>query len=158
MTSIKEIISIIYATECKKYLLEGYLLSDPIVSKDATGIIDNFFIYEESDDSAEVAGPIVIFGIYSEQKKVAYIRENKNFENLKIKSNSVDIISDDNFYSQYEKDFLQIRDWVMLDIDGEKKIILRRYLESLNKIFGIGVVEICREAVPTFFEWADNFK
>lgn len=75
MLTIDDVKASIYKTECKKFIKEGFSCSDPIITKDENGLIDNFFIYAANRDESLVTPPIVSFGIYAETKKTAYVTQ-----------------------------------------------------------------------------------
>lgn len=154
MNSIREVKASIYKTECKNYINDGMWLSDPMPTNDGSGLVDNYFVYSRNREGTKVNGPFLTFGIYTEQNKTAYI--NDNLSGQKPRDNMVSGGAD--IYAGYEKDYLQIREWVMKDIDGDKKEVLNRYIDGLSKVGGTGILEIYKESFPSFFEWADKYK
>ena len=156
MDSIREIKNVIGMTDCKNRIREGMWVSDPIITVEGGKIVDNYFVYSRNADGSMVAGQYLTFGIYTAEKKSAYIKNNENASGIKPLNNSIPGSAE--IYKQYEKDFFEVRKWVMTEIDAEKKAILNRYIAGIEKLGGTGILEISRKAFPSFFEWADKYK
>ena len=73
MEALGEIKQKIFRTECKEFLYEGMSRSEPVMTVDEHGIVDNYFIYAGNHEMTMVSPPMIAFGIYSDIGKTAYI-------------------------------------------------------------------------------------
>ena len=88
MRSLRAVKTQIYQTECGKYLKEGLCLSEPILTLGKEGLIDNFFQYAAEEKGMYFGRPNLLFGIYSDQSRMAYLTEETRLEDKVYSSQS----------------------------------------------------------------------
>lgn len=157
MQSLKEVKSIIFQTECKELIREGLNCSEPVMTQDETGLIDNYFIYACNEDETQFSKPITIFGVYSEQKKKAYSIEKNDFED---KAYDVDEKPEDSAvlsaYNIYSSEYLKVRDFAFCNCTTEQKESLKRYIDAFRLVSGSVLWHFYQQLFPSFFTWANE--
>ena len=118
MLSLGEVNNIVFETECARYMRDGMFCSQPILSPGKKGLIDVFFVCTVDRLNNSVSQPLAIFGIYSDQKEVAYIKDPAEFEENKY-SNYYEEFSEDfsELYQQYENLYCKMREWAFRPYD-----------------------------------------
>ena len=155
MEALGEIKQKIFRTECKEFLYEGMSRSEPVMTVDEHGIIDNYFIYAGNHEMTMVSPPMIAFGIYSDIGKTAYINTGIYDEGAPLKKNQIDRgIIDEEYIREYERLYRDLRKFVFQNCDDAQKDVLGKYVEHLYRLSGNGLWEDYLEAVPGFFEWA----
>lgn len=157
MKGLREIKSIIFKTDCADCIYEGLHRSEPIITKDEKGLIDNYFIYARNDEASKFSKPMLAFGIYSDLEKTAYKKYNLDFED------KVYCLSDgtrkpefDDAYDRYTELYPQVRVCAYFECSDEQKMIVREYLKSLETISGSVLWGFYQKLWPSFFEWAQR--
>lgn len=157
--NLKQVKNALFQTECAGCVRDGMCCSEPVMTRDARGIIDNYFIYGENSERKSYSGPLVSFGVYSEQKKTAYIDCGQQ---RKFSKSAVDEIRavcwdryDEAAYSRYQAAFPQVREFLFeKDCTREQKEILQIYIKSLRSLTDDALWPLYRELAPDFFTWA----
>lgn len=158
MMTLFEVKNIIFQTECENLLLDGLCCSEPIMTRDAKGIIDNYFVYDLDRTNKSYSGPIVKFGIYSETTEVSYIDKDMKLGSGKGENDYFSAknwgVYDNVAYGTYVNSFSYVREFIYEnELSTENKKQLKIYLESLRSIIDDSLWEIYMEVNPTFFEW-----
>lgn len=155
--NLKNVKAIISLTECYKYISCGAYCSEPIMTKDNKGIIDNYFIFGRSADLSILEVPDICFGIYSEEKEVAYVNKSVSemFEEKKIPESFDDLGSMRASYTKYVELYPEIRAMIKGEKNKEKDII-NQYLFYLKNISGNALYRIYEKMYPGFFLWAQE--
>lgn len=154
--TLKEIKNSVFLTECKDFILFGYSYSEPIMTKDNNGIVDNYLVFTVDFDNGNVDEPNAVFGIYTETLQVAYkktivfTKQQESFEN------SIDATKED--YQKYESLFFKVREFVFCECNAEQKKILGEYVSLLGKISGNGLMDLYKKHFPSFFDWYEKQK
>ena len=160
MKSLREIESTIIKTDCKVYMVDGWSRSQPIQTKDENGVlIDNFFMYGRDMRKNSFSTPFVVFGIYSEEERAAYITVTPDEE---VKSISLDNPMEFGESIRQAKDrfeelFPEVRECAFSDnCTDEQKAMVKEYVSCLEKFSGPVVWKYYLELFPSFFDWADS--
>ena len=157
MRSLREVKTQIYQTECGKYLKEGLCLSEPILTLGKEGLIDNFFQYAAEEKGMYFGRPNLLFGIYSDQSRMAYLTEETGVEDKVYSSQSEPegkrIAA---VYERYEKAYPVVREHIYRDDYREYEEILKQYYRDLQEVSGETVCGFCTELVPEFFRWYED--
>ena len=136
-------------------MFEGLSRSEPIMTADDNGIVDNYFIYASNNELTMVSPPMIVFGIYSDIEKTAYINAEIYDEKSPLKENQIDRrIINDQYIQEYEELYTELRKFVFKKCNDSNKDTLRKYVEHLYHLSGSGLWQNYLEAVPAFFEWA----
>jgi len=157
MQSLKEVKSIIFQTECKELIREGLSCSEPVMTRDETGLIDNYFIYACNEDETQFSKPITIFGVYSDLKRKAYSVDKVDFEDkvYKVAEKSEDsaVLS---AYNIYSAEYLKVRDFAFCDCNEEQRGSLKRYMDTFRLVSGSVLWHFYQQLFPSFFTWANE--
>ena len=157
MKSLRIINSIIYKTECKELMADGWYRSEPIITKDDDGqLIDNFFMFGYYDEKI-ITSPFVVFGVYSDLVKAAYSRK---IDNAEIKEYSVDysINREESriAYSRYEELYPVVRDCAYSNCNAEQKEAVKEYVDCLERFSGPVLFGFYNDLFPSFFKWVHS--
>lgn len=148
--------NIIFKTECENFILDGLCCSEPIMTKQGKGIVDNYFVYGINTDKHEYTGPIVSFGILSETCEVAYVSKDLNLrygENDNIRAQNWSEY-DKKAYDLYASSYEKVREFLFEENCSKyKKEELNKYIISMKKIIDKALWPIYKELFPTFFDW-----
>lgn len=155
MLSLKKVNSIIFETECARYMRDGMFCSQPILSLGKEGLVDVIFTYNADPINGSISQPLVIFGIYADQKKVAYIKDPADFEE-RAYPNAFDETLEDfaEMYQRYENLYCKMREWAFRPYDEEQAAEIREYCKLLKQFSGSGVWTLYHKVAPEFFSWS----
>lgn len=149
----------IFKTECENLILDGLCCSEPIMTMRDKMIVDNYFVYGLDREKQEYTGPIVSFGILSENCEVAYVNKSLNSccgENDCIRAKNWNEY-DKGSYNEYVSSYEKVRKFLFVpNCTEEEKIELKRYITSMEKIIDDALFPIYKELFPTFFEWSSK--
>ena len=154
MKPLKEIKAVIFKTDCKDLICDGLCCSEPIITKDENGLIDNYFVYACDSKGTKYSKPLVSFGIYSDAEKTAY--RNTSLDFVDKKYCVINPVNDEkvlNAYDSYIRLYPQIRDFVYTDCDERQKKLLAEYVTALKTFSGSVLWEFYMKLSPMFFEW-----
>lgn len=156
MKSVSEVKSVIFKTECKKYIYEGLSCSEPIMSLHEGNIVDNYFIYSHNEDFTKISEPLISFGIFTDLERVAYIKQcNGELECRVIDEDLFDLERANDAYNEYVEVYPEIREIAFSkEVDCESVSNLERYLRSLFTFSGNALWQTYTELYPQFFMWA----
>lgn len=156
---LKAVKSKIQMTECADIICAGMYCSEPIMTRDDEGeLIDNYFMYSRNQDFSTIGVPEIMFGIYSERGKKAYISKDvsKEFEQRTYQESFEPKETIKSAYKRYEELYPVVRENAFLQISAENKKDIADYLDSLRIVSGNTLYTFYRKLYPTFFEWADK--
>ena len=157
MESLKEIKQKVFKTECKELLFDGLFRSEPVLTKDSNGLIDNYFVYASNRDSSVVSQPMVAFGIYSDLEKTAYINADiYNDKSIEIKNNINHSILNEEYVKEYENLYIILREMVFTECNDDGKLKLKEYLDHLYNLSGDGLWRNYLMIAPSFFRWVEE--
>lgn len=157
MYTLKEVKTKIFKTECRDFICEGLCCSEPVLSKDEHGIVDNYFIYACNDDATIFSKPLVLFGVYSETETVAYVMKTLDMEDKEYKAPRIKVNEEiHTVYNRYSELYPQIRDFAFEDCNVNQKDMLKEYVQSLEKISGTVLYGFYQTLIPQFFDWVKN--
>ena len=157
MISLKKARTTIFSTECGKHIKEGLECSEPIITRGEYGLIDNYFIYGCDSESKHFTKPLVGFGVYTEQKKAAYMDRNFDLEDKDyVSSDGIDINRSFEAFDKYSEVYPRIREFVYRKCDSNEKEILKVYLDNLRIFSGDVLYSFCEKLYPEFFEWVNK--
>lgn len=142
-------------TDCRNLTCEGLYLSEPIPTRDAAGIVDEFFVYAKNKDGTMVSRPLARFGIRADDEKVAYVERDPYDPNEGLTESVVDERNfSEKFMREYERLYEKVRGFVLGNCSEEERKVLQKYVERLFEISGKGLWENYGRTAPNFFEWA----
>lgn len=157
--NLKQVKNALFQTECAECVRDGMCCSEPLMTRDEKGIIDNYFIYGENSERKSYSGPLVSFGVYSEAKKAAYIDYGQKKWFFRSSEDEIQAATwdryDEEAYSRYLAAFPQVREFLFeKDCTHEQKEILRTYIKALRRLTDDALWPMYRELAPEFFKWA----
>lgn len=157
MKSLREIKAVIFKSDCKDFICEGLCCSEPIITKDENGLIDNYFIYACDNKGTKYSKPLAAFGIYSEDGKTAYKNVSLDFADIEYcDNNPADEKEVLKAYDSYVDLYPQIRNIAYTECDDTQKKLLAEYVTALKTFSGPVLWEFYRKLSPMFFEWAQQ--
>lgn len=157
---LAQVKSILHETECGKLFFDGMGCSEPILTADKNGLVDNFFVYIVNRDAGTYSGPLARIGLYAEEKTVAYI-ENSEEEPFSIAPSAVLAVGNRSVlpeeYERYASLYARIREFAFNEqCSDEQKMLLSAYLDALFSVTKEVVFPLYKELAPSFFIWADT--
>lgn len=157
MKSLKEIKAVIFKTDCKDFICDGLCCSEPIITKDENGLIDNYFIYACDRKGIEYSKPLVTFGVYSDVGKTAYKNPSPKFEDIDYRdTNPTNEQEALNAYDSYVGLYPQIRGIVFTECNENQKRLITEYVSALKAFSGSVLWEYYQKLSPMFFEWVQQ--
>ena len=157
MKSLKEIKAVIFKTDCKDFICDGLCCSEPIITKDENGLIDNYFIYACDSKGTKFSKPLAAFGVYSDAGKTAYKNVSLDFADIDYCTNNP--TNDEEALTAYDSYiglYPQIRELVYKDCDEGQKKLLVEYMNALKTFSGPVLWAFYNKLSPMFFEWAQQ--
>ncbi len=161
--NLKQVKNAVFWTECRDCVREGMCCSEPIMTWDGRGIVDNYFVYGENGERKSYSGPVVSFGVYSEQKEAAYIKRGREMPFSKGAEDEIVAVSweqyDGEAYERYQKAFPLVRGFLFEEnCTEEQREILKSYLQAFRMVTDGGLWPLYLEMAPEFFRWAKKMK
>lgn len=154
MISLKKARSTIFSTECGKCIKEGLECSEPIITQDENGLIDNYFVYGCDSEGRHFTKPLVGFGVYTDKEKTAYLGREFEFEDKDyISSDEINMNQSFEAFDKYSEVYPRVREFVYKKCDDEEKVLLRIYLDNLKLFSGSVIYSFYEKIYPEFFEW-----
>ena len=149
----------IHKTECCELLCAGLYCSEPIMIKDKDGkLIDSYFTYSRSADLKKIGIPEVMFGIYSDIEKTAYIKQidPSIFESDVYEESFVELNVIESSMKKYIALFPTVRKNIYREKVEECKDDLKEYIKCLEIISGKILYSFYKKLYPDFFEWIEH--
>lgn len=154
--TLNEVKRTIMKTECKMFLCDGLTCSEPMLTRDEKGLIDNFFIYSSNREKTEFSKPIIIFGIYAELCEIAYIKECPENRNM-IKG--IKLVENDSLFDsfrRYSEIYPYVREVAFTDCNENDKKKVLEYYDCFKSITNNVVWNYYKEVAPQFIEWVES--
>lgn len=154
---LRQVKNAIFDTECGRLVRDGMCCSEPILSRDAKGVIDNFFVYCEDWEEGTFSGPAYRFGIYAETRETAYMEKNERYFSVGkdvYQSYFRKSILAQEKYEKYSLSYARVREFVLMECTEEQRDILKGYMQSLEEIIDAKMLPLYWELAPRFFTWA----
>lgn len=70
---LKQVKALLHQTKCGEMFMDGMGCSEPVLTKDGTGLIDNFFVYLIDKRAGTASGPLARMGLHAESGALAYL-------------------------------------------------------------------------------------
>lgn len=157
MRSLREVRAQIYQTECGKYLKEGLCLSEPVLSLGGEGLIDNFFQYACDEKGVLYGKPDILFGIYSDQPKMAYLTETVSLpDKIYAAQTEPQSTTVSEIYERYENAYPVVREHIYRNDYLKYEEILKQYYLDLRQVSGEVLWKFYQELIPDFFRWYEE--
>jgi len=157
---LDQVKGILHETECGKLFFDGMGCSEPILTADQNGLIDNFFVYFVNRDAGTYSGPVARIGLYAERKTIAYI-ENSEDMPFSIAPSATIVVGNRSVlpeeYKRYVSLYARIREFAFNEqCSDEQRTLLSEYLDALLSVTKEAVFPLYKELAPSFFTWADT--
>lgn len=147
-------------TECGELIMDRMDISEPMLTKDKDGLVDNFFIYLVDMEEHINYGPVGRAGIDAETGKLKYLVScNEN----PFSKKPTDIITAGTAsatgtkYEAYSKMYPCVRAFAFKEhCSDEERRILRDYYHSFLGIVNPALLPFYKEMAPSFFSWVER--
>ena len=138
--------------------MDGMGCSEPVLTKDGTGLIDNFFVYLIDKRAGTASGPLARMGLHAESGALAYLTsaDERPFSILPgdtVPVNSPAVSKKD--YENYSALYAEVREFAFREnCTTYEKTALSNYLAALKSVVSDSLYPFYEELAPAFFEWA----
>ena len=155
---LKQVKALLHQTRCGEMFMDGMGCSEPVLTKDGTGLIDNFFVYLIDKRAGTASGPLARMGLHAESGALAYLTsaDERPFSVLPgdtIPVNSPAVSNKD--YENYSALYTEVREFAFKEnCTTAEKTALSNYLAALKSVVSDSLYPFYKELAPTFFEWA----
>lgn len=163
MLEYEDIIDLLYMPEIDKHIPEGMGHSIPILSRNGTDIIDNFYIFSRDPEGRFCSLPTAKFGINALKGSLEYFKELSpdSFRYVKFDCDGIiqltplsqipdiaDCVEDmENYYAI-------VREFAFLDkLTSEQSDTLKKYLRALLTCIEPELQLMYFALSPDFFKW-----
>lgn len=157
---LKQVKSLLHQTKCGEMFMDGMGCSEPLLTQDSTGLIDNFFVYLIDKRAGTASGPLARMGLHAESGALAYLisADEQPFSVLPSSTISVKpqiVLGED--YQRYACLYEKVRLFAFKrNCTAAEKTILSNYLTAFRCVVSGSLIPFYEELTPTFFEWARN--
>lgn len=138
--------------------MDGMGCSEPILTKDGTGLIDNFFVYLIDKRGGTASGPLARMGLHAESGTLAYLHsaDEQPFSILPTDTITLHFSAVSNKeYENYSALYAEVRKFAFKrNCTNAEKITLSNYLIALKRIVSASIYPFYEELAPDFFEWS----
>ena len=155
---LKQVKALVHQTKCGEMFMDGMGCSEPVLTKDGTGLIDNFFVYLIDKRAGTASGPLARMGLHAESGALAYLTsaDERPFSVLPgdtVHVNSPAVSNKD--YENYSALYKEVREFALKEnCTTAEKTALLNYLTALKSVVSDSLYPFYKELAPTFFEWA----
>lgn len=155
---LKQVKALLHQTKCGEMFMDGMGCSEPVLTKDDTGLIDNFFVYLIDKRAGTASGPLARMGLHAESGALAYLTsaDERPFSVLPgdtVPVNAHAVLNKD--YENYSALYTEVREFAFKEnCTTAEKIALSNYLAALKSVVSDSLYPFYGELAPTFFEWA----
>lgn len=155
---LKQVKALLHQTKCGEMFMDGMGCSEPVLTKDGTGLIDNFFVYLIDKRAGTASGPLARMGLHAESGALAYLTsaDERPFSVLPgdtVPVNSPAVSNKD--YENYSALYTEVREFAFKEnCTTAEKTALSNYLAALKSVVSDSLYPFYKELAPTFFEWA----
>ena len=155
---LKQVKALLHQTKCGEMFMDGMGCSEPVLTKDGTGPIDNFFVYLIDKRAGTASGPLARMGLHAESGALAYLTsaDERPFSVLPgdtVPVNSPAVSNKD--YENYSALYTEVREFAFKEnCTTAEKTALLNYLTALKSVVSDSLYPFYKELAPAFFEWA----
>ena len=155
---LKQVKALLHQTKCGEMFMDGMGCSEPVLTKDGTGLIDNFFVYLIDKRAGTASGPLARMGLHAESGALAYLTsaDERPFSVLPgdtVPVNSPAVSNKD--YENYSALYAEVREFAFKgNCTTSEKKALSSYLAALKSVVSDSLYPFYEELAPAFFEWA----
>lgn len=155
---LKQVKALLHQTKCGEMFMDGMGCSEPVLTKDGTGLIDNFFVYLIDKRAGTASGPLARMGLHAESGALAYLTsaDERPFSILPgdtVPVNSPAVSNKD--YENYSALYAEVREFAFREnCTTSEKTALSNYLAALKSVVSDSLYPFYEELAPAFFEWA----
>lgn len=155
---LEQVKSLLHQTKCGEMFMDGMGCSEPILTQDSTGLIDNFFIYLIDKKTGTASGPLARMGLHAESGALAYLVSSAEQPFSVLPGNTISvkprIISEED-YHRYSCLYEEVRLFAFKkNCAAAEKTTLSNYLTAFRSVVGDSFISFYEELAPTFFEWS----
>ena len=155
---LKQVKALLHQTKCGEMFMDGMGCSEPVLTKDGTGLIDNFFVYLIDKRAGTASGPLARMGLHAESGALAYLTSADERPFSVLPGNTVSVNSpavSNKDYENYSALYAEVREFAFKEnCTTAEKTALSNYLAALNSVVSESLYPFYEELAPAFFEWA----
>lgn len=155
---LKQVKALLHQTKCGEMFMDGMGCSEPVLTKDGTGLIDNFFVYLIDKRAGTASGPLARMGLHAESGALAYLTSADERPFSVLPGNTVSVNSpavSNKDYENYSALYAEVREFAFKEnCTTAEKTALSNYLAALKSVVSDSLYPFYEELAPAFFEWA----
>lgn len=157
---LKQVKALLHQTKCGEMFMDGMGCSEPILTKDDTGLIDNFFVYLIDKRAGTASGPLARMGIHAESGALAYLTSADEQPFSVLPSSTIPVNSSvvsNKDYENYSALYAEVRKFAFKrNCTTAEKTVLSNYLTALRSVVSDSLYPFYEELAPAFFEWSKH--
>lgn len=157
---LKQVKGLLHQTKCGEMFMDGMGCSEPILTQENTGLIDNFFVYLIDKRAGTASGPLARIGLHAESGSLTYLTSANERPFSVLPSNTIPVnssaISNED-YEDYSALYAEVRKFAFKrNCTTAEKTLLSNYLTALRNVVSDSLYPFYGELAPTFFEWSEH--
>ena len=155
---LKQVKALLHQTKCGEMFMDGMGCSEPVLTKDDTGLIDNFFVYLIDNRAGTASGPLARMGLHAESGALAYLASADERPFSVLPSSTIPVNSSvvsNKDYGNYSALYAEVRKFAFKrNCTTTEKTALSNYLTALRNVVSDSLYPFYEELAPAFFEWS----
>ena len=155
--TLEQIKQSLFNTSFGDFMLNQTRVSEPIPLPTPDGLLENFFVYLEDDESKTCSGPIARIGLFPEKREIAYFISCTDKPFSKKPEDSLSISIDDEkvrtSYPKYEMLYNTVRPLFFHECSTQEGALVDEYLQALIAVTDPALFPFYIEMAPFFFLW-----
>lgn len=155
---LKQVKALLHQTKCGEMFMDGMGCSEPVLTKDDTGLIDNFFVYLIDKRAGTASGPLARMGLHAESGALAYLASADERPFSVLPSSTIPVNSSvvsNKDYGNYSALYAEVRKFAFKrNCTTTEKTALSNYLTALRNVVSDSLYPFYEELAPAFFEWS----
>lgn len=155
---LQQVKALLHQTKCGEMFMDGMGCSEPILTKNDTGLIDNFFVYLIDKRAGTASGPLARMGLHAESGALAYLYSADEQPFSVLPANTIPVnLSDvsNKEYETYSALYAEVRKFAFKrNCTDAEKITLSNYLIALKRVVSASIYPFYEELAPAFFKWS----
>ena len=155
--TLEQIKQSLIQTNFGDFTLNQTRISEPIPLPTPDGLLENFFVYLENDESKTCSGPVARIGLFPEKREIAYFISCTDKPFSKKPEDILSISIDDEkvqaLYPKYEMLYNTVRPLFFHECSPQEGALVDKYLQTLITVTDPALLPFYFEMAPAFFIW-----
>lgn len=155
---LKQVKALLHQTKCGEMFMDGMGCSEPILTQEDTGLIDNFFVYLINKREGTASGPLARMGLHAESGVLTYLTSADECPFSVLPGSTISVkasVVSNKDYENYSALYAEVRKFAFKrNCTTAEKTALSNYLAAMRGVVSDSLYPFYEELAPDFFAWS----